>query len=194
MVARCDRRTHNAGVPPPVNVKEKILPTGEKLLTSTDADNTNSAPLAKVALANDELQTDIVRREFEFPGDLASVAESRKRVMQFVCQHCLDDGDQIDFLVALQEALANAAIHGCGDDPAKRIQCSVAADAAEIIITVCDPGPGFDPALADSDNYAASTLTHGRGICLIRSLMTEVSFARGGSELQMRKRISGCSP
>jgi anti-sigma regulatory factor (Ser/Thr protein kinase) len=88
----------------------------------------------------------------------------------------------------------NAALHGCGDDPTKRIQCSVAVDASDITITVRDPGPGFDLALADPENYAASTSSHGRGICLIRSLMTEVSFSRGGSELRMRKRISGCSP
>ena len=76
-----------------------------------------------------ELQTGVVSREFEFPGDLASVPESREQVMQFVCQHCPIEADQIDILVALQEALANAALHGCGDDPAKRIQCNVAATA-----------------------------------------------------------------
>ena len=134
-----------------------------------------------------------MRREFEFPGDLASVVESREQIMQFVSQHCLDEGGQIDILVALQEALVNAALHGCGDDPAKKIQCAVAAAAWDISITVRDPGPGFDLALVDSEKYAATTMSHGRGICLIRSLMTEVSFARGGSELNMRKRIAPSS-
>lgn len=134
-------------------------------------------------------QSEVARREFEFPGDLASVPESRDEVMQFVCEHCPDEADQIDILVALHEAMANAVLHGCGDDPAKRIQCSVAADASEITISVRDPGPGFDLALADPDNFDTSRLTHGRGICLMRSMVTEVNFARGGAEVQLRKHI-----
>ena len=110
--------------------------------------------------------------------------------MQFVSEYCPDEGDQSDILVALQEALANAALHGCDDDPLKRIHCTVTVDGAEITITVRDPGPGFDFALADSDKFAATTLSHGRGICLMRSLMTDVTFARRGAEISMRKRLS----
>ncbi len=134
-------------------------------------------------------QSDEIRREFEFPGDLASVADSREQIMQLVSERCTDEGEQIDILVALQEALANAALHGCGDDADKRIHCAVTADTTDVVITLRDPGPGFDLALADPENYAGTTLSHGRGICLIRSLMTEVVFARGGSEIQMRKHI-----
>ena len=114
--------------------------------------------------------------------------------MQFVWQCCSDEGDQIDILIALQEALANAALHGCGGDPLKKIRCIVAAAKSDITITVPDPGAGFDLALADPENYTASALSHGRGICLIRSLMSEVNFARGGSELRMRKFIERNSP
>jgi serine/threonine-protein kinase RsbW len=194
MVAISDRRTHNAGVPLPANVKDDPLRLGAKVLAPTEVDKANCTPLAEGTLADDELHPEIVSRDFEFPGYLASVDESRQQVMQFVSQHCPDEGDQIDVLVALQEALVNAALHGCGDDPAKRIHCNVTANASDIEITVRDPGPGFDLALADPENYAASTSSHGRGICLIRGLMTEVSFSGGGAELQMRKRVSGCLP
>jgi anti-sigma regulatory factor (Ser/Thr protein kinase) len=180
-------------VPLPANIKDETLRLGAKLLASTEPDGNNCAPLAEGALANDGLLPQIASRDFEFPGDLASVDESREQIMQFVCQHCPDEGEQIDTLVALQEALVNAALHGCGDDPAKRIQCNVTANGLDIAITVRDPGPGFDLALADPEKYAASTSSHGRGICLIRSLMTEVSFAGEGAELRMRKHIAACS-
>ena len=111
--------------------------------------------------------------------------------MQFVGEHCPDEGKQIDILVALQEALANAALHGCKDDPARKIRCIVTASESEITISVSDSGPGFDLALADPENYQLTSLTHGRGICLIRSLMSEVTFTNGGSEILMRKRIHG---
>ena len=141
----------------------------------------------------DPSQPFIARREFDFTGVLASVSEYRDQVMQFVSEYCPHEGDQIDILVALQEALANAARHGCDDDPLKRIHCEVVIDGADITITVRDPGPGFDLALADPDNFAATTLSHGRGICLMRSLMTEVTFARRGAEIRMRKHMSRTS-
>ena len=59
------------------------------------------------------------RKEFEFSGVLALVPEHREKVMEFVDLHCPDEGDRIDWLVAVQEALANAALHGCHDDPSK---------------------------------------------------------------------------
>ena len=109
--------------------------------------------------------------------------------MEFVSAHCPDEGDQIDIFVALQEALANAALHGCNDDPSQRIRCVVTAGERDITITVRDSGSGFDLRLADPEKFQGTTLTHGRGICLMRSLMTEVSFAHHGAEIQMRKVI-----
>jgi len=129
------------------------------------------------------------RKEFDFPGVLASVPESRDQVMEFVALHCPDEDDRIDLLVAIQEALANAALHGCHDDPVKRIHCRVTANANEITVVIRDTGPGFDLNRADADKYAATKLSHGRGICLMRSLMTEVSFAHHGAEIVLRKRL-----
>jgi len=46
---------------------------------------------------------------------------------------------------------------------------------------------------ADADQYAATKLSHGRGICLMRSLMTEVSFAHHGAEIVLRKQLRATS-
>ncbi|HWS98029.1 MAG TPA: ATP-binding protein [Candidatus Methylomirabilis sp.] len=132
-------------------------------------------------------------KEFDFAGVLASLPECREQVMEFVVLHCPDEADQIDLLVAIQEALANAALHGCKDDPAKRIHCRVTANANEIMVAVRDPGPGFDLQRADADKYVATKLLHGRGLCLMRSLVTEVSFAHGGAEVVLRKRMRGAT-
>jgi len=111
--------------------------------------------------------------------------------MQFVVEHGPGEDDQSDILVALQEALANAALHGCRDDPTNQIHCTVVIEGSDIVITVRDPGPGFAVALADPESYQATTPSHGRGICLMRSLMTEVKFAHGGTEIRLRKRLHG---
>lgn len=133
----------------------------------------------------------IAAKSFLFPGDVASVPDSREQVMEFVCDYSSDHGDdEIDIFLSLQEALANAALHGCQDDAAKQISCHVEVAPGEIVITVRDPGPGFDVSLtADTNRVVASTSAHGRGIALMRSMMTEVQFGKGGSEVTLRKRL-----
>ena len=180
------------GVPLTPNANDETQIPAWKLSVSSEGEEVPTDSRAGTMADSDEMPAIIVRQEFECPGDLASVAESRERVVQFVCQHCPDEVEQIDILVALQEALANATLHGCGDDAAKAILCAVEVSPSDITITVRDPGAGFDFALADPDNFASSTQSNGRGICLMRSLMTEVSFAHGGSELIMRKHFEKC--
>jgi anti-sigma regulatory factor (Ser/Thr protein kinase) len=133
------------------------------------------------------------RREFTFPGVLALVPEHREQVMEFVSEHCPDQEKQLDLLVAVQEALANAALHGCGDDASKEIHCVVSATADEITISVRDPGRGFPLEKADPANYKVTTLAHGRGIVMIRSLVDQVSFAHHGAEIVLHKRMTSGS-
>ena len=182
-------RPHNARVAIPAEFNGVDVQAARATEVSSVPDEGSSLELSAVEAEAEESPQIEWRKGFSFPGVLASVPESREQVMEFVALHCPDEGDQIDLLVAIQEALANAALHGCKDDPAKRIHCTVTATANEIKIAVRDPGPGFDLGLADADKYVATKLSHGRGICLMRSLVTEVTFAHHGAEILLRKRI-----
>lgn len=129
-----------------------------------------------------------VSREFTFPGDPESLAGSRQAVMDFIAPHCSSDIEEVDILIAVQEALANAILHGCQKDCSKTIHCSVVIDPTAFTITVRDCGPGFDVEAATRAAEAdMNTTTHGRGIALMRSLMDEVTYRNGGSEVEMRK-------
>ena len=92
--------------------------------------------------------------------------------------------------LALQEAVANAIRHGCRGDASQSLQCTVNIDAeGEVIITVRDPGLGFDPSSVPNPLAPENVLKpSGRGIFLINGLMDEVRFTDGGRELQMTKR------
>jgi anti-sigma regulatory factor (Ser/Thr protein kinase) len=92
--------------------------------------------------------------------------------------------------LALQEAVANAIRHGCGGDQTKQLQCSVACnESGEVVITVRDPGTGFNPDTVPDPVEPENLLKpSGRGIFLINGLMDEVQFADGGREVQMKKR------
>lgn len=69
----------------------------------------------------------------------------------------------------LQEALANAVIHGCKEDPDKNVQVSVGCDESRgMIIVVRDPGGGFEPEEIPSPIMGEHLFSsHGRGIYLI---------------------------
>jgi anti-sigma regulatory factor (Ser/Thr protein kinase) len=98
-------------------------------------------------------------------------------------------GHEFEIELALEEALANAIVHGCQGDRTKFVQCCVAyEDTGDLLIVVRDPGPGFDltgvPNPVDGTNVLKGS---GRGIFLMNQLMDEVRFADGGRELHMRK-------
>jgi len=129
-----------------------------------------------------------ISKEFAFPGDSESMVAARELVMDFIRPHFSGDLEEIDVLVALQEALANAALHGSQNDRSKTIHCSVAIDSSAFTISIRDPGPGFDVEGATQATKAgANVTTHGRGICLMRSLIDEVIYRHGGAEVQLRK-------
>jgi serine/threonine-protein kinase RsbW len=136
---------------------------------------------------SDEL---IVRLDVTIPGDPAAIDPLVERVLVLARETGCAEGKEFEIETALREALANAIRHGAGHDPGRPVQCAVACDKARgMIIIVRDPGPGFDPATIRHPLMGESLYAHhGRGIYLINQLMDEVQFARGGTEIRMRKR------
>ena len=129
-----------------------------------------------------------ISREFTFPGDPESMLAARQAVMDFIQPYCSGELDEVDVFIALQEALANAVLHGCQNDASKTVYCSVEIDPDAFTIIIRDPGPGFDvDAATRSTEAGANTTTHGRGIVLMRSVMDDVAYLNGGSEVQLRK-------
>ncbi len=127
-------------------------------------------------------------REFVLTGNLDALPPSRDAIMDFVREHCTDEQQEIDILLALQEGLANAILHGCNKDGSKLVHCMVEVSPSAIEFTIRDPGVGFDTSSASEESEDGTNLTqHGRGIYLMRSLMDEVSYRRNGSELHLKK-------
>jgi serine/threonine-protein kinase RsbW len=100
------------------------------------------------------------------------------------------DGKEDDIELALQEALANAVIHGAKEDPKKVVECLVRSDDERgILIVVRDPGTGFNPEAIPGCTVGENLYSdHGRGIFLINQLMDQVEFRKNGTEIRMVKR------
>lgn len=117
-------------------------------------------------------------------GDSESLTPARQAIMDFIAPHCAREAEEIDIFIALQEALANAVLHGCGKHPSQTVHCRVEINASAITITVRDSGPGFDPETATQLTESGGNLSpSGRGICLMRSLMDHVTYRQGGAEV-----------
>ncbi len=99
-------------------------------------------------------------------------------------------GKEHEVDLALREALTNAVVHGCKEDPAQTVHIWVLCDDTRgMLIVVRDSGQGFDPRSIPSPTTGEGLYaSHGRGVFLINELMDDVRFTRGGTEIHMRKR------
>ena len=127
--------------------------------------------------------------EVALPADVAAISPVVAWVMRLVGELENTKGKEFEIEMALREALANAILHGCKADPAKKVEISVTGDREQgITIVVRDPGSGFDPASVPSPADDSNLLSdHGRGIFLITKLMDEVTHERNGTVIRMRK-------
>lgn len=130
------------------------------------------------------------RLDVTIPADVAAIPKVVAGVMQLIGERRPVVAHEAEVEIALQEALANAIEHGCGNDPSKSVQCCAAVDdEGGLLVVVRDPGPGFDLASVPSPLSGGGILKEsGRGIFLINEFMDEVRYEDGGREVRMRRR------
>ena len=123
------------------------------------------------------------------PADSEAIATVVDAISETLAQLVVPEQKRLEVALAVQEALANAVVHGCVNDPSKRVRCQLKSDPhGRIVIIVTDPGPGFSPDLiSDPKRRENLHADHGRGVYLIRQLMDEVHFERSGNEIRMWK-------
>jgi serine/threonine-protein kinase RsbW len=123
-------------------------------------------------------------------ADRKAVDPVVQSVMEVVREMEGVNGKEDAIELSLQEALANAVIHGAKEDPNKVVECMVGRDHERgILIVVRDPGTGFNPGAIPGCTVGENVYSnHGRGIFLINQLMDEVEFRKNGTEIHMVKR------
>src|SRR5258707_11500138 len=106
-----------------------------------------------------------------------------QEVMAVVRQMKGVDGKEDAIELSLQEALANAVIHGAKEDPRKTVECLVSSDEERgILIVVRDPGTGFTPEAIPGCTVGENVYSnHGRGIFLSNKLMNKMEFRKNGT-------------
>ena len=113
-----------------------------------------------------------------------------EQIMKLVRRLPCVTGDLDGVELALNEALANAIVHGNQQDPNKNVQiCGGCERSGDLLLAITDEGVGFDHNLIPDPTSGENLLSkHGRGLLLISHLMDSTQFRLGGRQLIMRKR------
>ncbi len=143
-------------------------------------------PLPQCEFYSDNLK---VKLHLTFKADVDRMNDVVDGLMHIVEGMKCACGHEHDVELAVREALANAIVHGAGNNPDRDIQCCVACDDVHgMLVIVRDPGTGFDPQSLPSPLLGENLYSeHGRGVFLINQLMDKVEYKRGGTEIHMRK-------
>jgi serine/threonine-protein kinase RsbW len=123
------------------------------------------------------------------PSQITIISPFVDQLMHFIARFRTSDGSEMNIETALQEALANAVVHGNQENPRKLVcvACRCTTDG-EVSLTVQDEGQGFNmDAVLDPTAPENRLLSHGRGIYLMKTLMDDVSFEQGGAVVYMHK-------
>ncbi|CDM66348.1 ATP-binding response regulator [Pyrinomonas methylaliphatogenes] len=145
----------------------------------------------KLRFLEDRKVTPYVREriEFELPSDLSLMGG----VLQYLLERAVKLGiirpERSNLFVALDEAIANAIIHGNKSDPQKMVHIIAELTPREARFTIEDEGEGFDrQQIPDPRDPANLFKPSGRGVLLISNIMDEVEYNERGNRLTMVKR------
>jgi serine/threonine-protein kinase RsbW len=96
--------------------------------------------------------------------------------------------DMFNVQLAFEEAMANAIMHGNRSDPQKKVWLACCVGTHEVRISIRDEGDGFNPDALPDPRHPDNILTpSGRGILLIRHIMSKVEFLPCGNGVTMIK-------
>jgi serine/threonine-protein kinase RsbW len=128
-----------------------------------------------------------IELERSLPSELAAISPFVDRLMLLLRKcGCVPQGES-DVEIALREALGNAIVHGNHENPRKRVYIRCRCEPDGVSITVKDEGRGFDiTKMSDPTAPQNIASVYGRGIYLMRTLMDEVRFEKGGVVVHIR--------
>lgn len=131
--------------------------------------------------------------ELTLPSRIESIEETSVAAARVISRAGLSEDVGFGLDLAVREAVANAVIHGNQRDEAKAVDVTLTATSSDLIVTVRDRGPCFDPADVPDPTDAEHLLSaSGRGILFMRTYMDEVVWSRhpeGGTVVRMTKKL-----
>lgn len=129
--------------------------------------------------------------EKSIPSDLDVAHELIEQTILAMSDLEWPGGDMFHVQMAMEEALVNAIEHGNKRCASKQVTVAISVSVEEITIQIKDQGDGFDHRnVADPTEEERLDQPRGRGVLLIRELMSHSRYNESGNELVMTKQRS----
>lgn len=128
--------------------------------------------------------------------DRAAIDAAVKLISDAVARHEYPESSRFAVRLAIEEAISNAFRHGHKEAAAGApVRVEYAVDPDQVVMTVEDQGPGFDPeAVPDPTLDENLEVPSGRGLMLIRAYMSSVTFNEAGNRITMVYRRPRLKP
>ncbi|MDG2424893.1 MAG: ATP-binding protein [Phycisphaerales bacterium] len=137
-------------------------------------------------MASDQDKKKCWERTFDLASKRPEIDQAVAEVLQACTDQGLEEPATFAIRLSLEEAMANAMMHGNGGDETKRIILECQIDSGKVRMTIQDEGPGFDPeTVPDPTADENLTIASGRGLALIKAFMTHVEIPRPGNRLEL---------
>lgn len=128
------------------------------------------------------------KREMTFASDLKFSHSIIDSILEAIQALGWDGRDLFAIQMSLEEAFANAIMHGNKYNAQKNVHFSEMLSRDIIRFRVVDEGDGFNAnAVPDPTAIENIEVASGRGVHLIRGFMTTVEYNEKGTVLQMEK-------
>jgi serine/threonine-protein kinase RsbW len=122
------------------------------------------------------------------PSDLDVAHGAIEELMRALEAAGWPGGDMFRIQMAIEEAVVNAIEHGNKRDVSKTVHVLFHVDAERATMQISDQGTGFDHRnVADPTEEERLDKPRGRGVMLMRELMTEANFNESGNSVTMIK-------
>ncbi len=132
-----------------------------------------------------------IQLELSLRSEVSAISPFVDTFMRLIRKCKWVPGSEKDVETALQEALANAVVHGNHEDREKKVYIGCRGGTDEISIVIRDEGQGFDTGAVPNPTAPENIESnHGRGIYLMTALMDEVRFEQVGTVVYMRKSLA----
>jgi serine/threonine-protein kinase RsbW len=126
--------------------------------------------------------------EREIPSDTAVGSALVNELLEAMTEREWPATDLFRTQLAYEEAIVNAIRHGNRCDPEKTVRVEMSCDDERVTIRITDQGDGFDPEdVPDPRQDELLEAPGGRGVLLIREVMSEVKYNETGNVITMVK-------
>ncbi len=123
---------------------------------------------------------------FDLHNDRAEIDRAERDLLAAAERHAYPEASRFALRLAFEEGVINAFRHGHSAKPQEPIRVSWKASPRQVIITIEDRGPGFDPGdVPDPTADENIAKPSGRGLMLMRAYMSRVEFNDRGNRVKM---------